>query len=152
MRELTAHAFEQRKKTLIAILDDLGSVTVEDSGADDDERILVLTAVAPGGDLPRAALFDYREVFSRTARGRWTMSAYAYEYRPGPPPSRRAYHWHDDQHHAHCVDPRYPEGDHHYRSSAVEVFWAHDRFRDLYLSESPITCQDLHPLVFDAYE
>lgn len=144
---LREHAFEQRKSTLIAILDRLGDLVVDDVGKSSRRRRLMLAVTAPSGAVPVQAAFVYSEVFERRGRDRWEMIAYLYEYRPTPAPSRRACHWHAPwAYHAHCVDPQHPERTAHYRSPPVDIFWAHGRFYELYVREQPVTCDDLHPL------
>ncbi|MBI2324522.1 MAG: hypothetical protein HYU87_06135 [Chloroflexi bacterium] len=99
---------------------------------------------APGYGLPTAATFGYREVFKVRGGLKWELVLYGYEYR-AVGRGRRAYHFHDQRYHAHCVDPREPARDHHYRSPEVDLFEAHDEFRLLYLSGASVTCDDLRP-------
>ena len=145
MRALDDHAFEQRKATLIAKLDDLGDVNSDDSGARTETRRLELVAAVPGGGLEALAELDYVEFFRRTPAGRWVPVRYAYEYREQPGPGRRAYHWHDERFHAHCVDRGRPQRDHHFRATEVDVFEAHDEFVRIYAAGEPVTCDDLRP-------
>ena len=152
MRSLDDHAFEQRKATLIAKLDDLGDVTGEDSGARTGMRRLELVASAPGAELDPLAEFEYTELFRRTPTGRWAPVRYAYEYRERPAPGRRAYHWHDDRFHAHCLDRERPDRDHHFRATEVDIFEAHEEFVRLHASSDKVTCEDLRPALREGAE
>jgi hypothetical protein len=106
-----------------------------------------VTAIAPGYGLLTVATFSYREVFRSIGRG-WEIILYRYEYRPTDR-GRRAYHFHDQRFHAHCVDPRDPRRDHHFRSPEIHLFEAHDEFRDLYVSGARVGCSDLRPALAD---
>lgn len=142
--KLSSQALGQRKANLIAKLDDLGDVS-----SDETLRGLVrglrIVAVAPGAELPAEAHFEYEEAFRKRGAQAWELVAYAYEYRVAKVSGRRAYHLHDGQFHAHCLDPLHPSGDHHYRSAQVGLFEAHDEFSRLYLAGTPVTCDDLRP-------
>lgn len=111
-------------------------------------REMRVVAAAPGFGLPTAATFDYREVFRPISTVGWDLALYAYEYRTVDG-GRRAYHFHHDHFHAHCVDALEPDRDDHYRSPEIDVFEAHDEFRLLYLSGVPVTCGDLRPALGD---
>jgi len=50
-------------------------------------------------------------------------------------------------HHAHCVDPREPERDDHYRDVPVDVFEAHAEFLRWYALNAQMNCFGLFPLV-----
>ena len=145
MRTFDDHALEQRKATLVAKLDDLGDVTVDDIGALTGARRLDVVVAAPGLGLQPIVEFAYSEIFSRGARRRWSLVRYVYEYREQPGPGRRAYHWHDDRFHAHCVDRVWPERDHHFRATEVDLFEAHEEFVRLYASGARVSCDDLRP-------
>jgi hypothetical protein len=140
---LDEHQVEQRRATIAAKLEDLGDVTALDSPRARRRRLIDLRAVAPGADLPALALFQYREVFERHADS-WQLIAYAYEFHDRGRGGRRAYHWHDDSFHAHCLEPD-ARGTSHYRAVPLEVFEAHDEFARIYLSGGPIRCGDLRP-------
>lgn len=103
-----------------------------------------MVAAAPGLGLPRHATLDYREVFHLTGTVEWELIRYAYEYRTIVG-GRRAYHLHDGRFHAHCVDPRLPRADHHYRAPEIDLFEAHDEFRLLYVAGAVVSCGDLRP-------
>lgn len=103
-----------------------------------------MRANAPGADLPTLASFEYREAFERQQE-KWHLLAYTYEYLDRGHAGRRAYHWHDASFHAHCVDPRTPRRDHHFRAPPIDVFEAHDEFARIYLSGEQVTCDDLRP-------
>jgi hypothetical protein len=140
---LDEHQVEQRKATIAAKLEDLGDVSALDSPRARRRRLIDLRAVAPGADLPALALFQYREAFERRA-GSWQLIAYGYEFHDRIRGGRRAYHWHDDSFHAHCLEPD-ARGASHYRAVPMEVFEAHDEFARIYLSGGPIRCGDLRP-------
>src|SRR5437867_3153331 len=60
---------------------------------------------------------------------------------------RRTYHDHaPHRHHAHCLDPRHPERDHHYRDVPVSVFEAHAEFLQWYARGEDMNCFGLFPL------
>ncbi len=150
MRPLNEHAFQQRKATLIAKLDALGDVTIDDARPRPALRVLDVRAEAPGFDLARAAAFEYREAFRLSGGGRWEIARYVYEYREVPGPGRRAYHWHDERFHAHCVSAGSPDRSQHYRATEIEVFEAHDEFARLYATEARVRCDDLRPALVSA--
>lgn len=144
---LRAHALEQRRATLVAKLDELADVTVDDTGSRAETRLVQMWGAAPGGGLAVLARFEYREAFRRSGPGLWDLTGYEYEYRQGT--GRRAYHLHDAGFHAHCVDARRPRADHHYRAPEIDVFEAHEEFRSLYLSGEPVSCADLRSALRD---
>jgi hypothetical protein len=45
----------------------------------------------------------------------------------------------------HCVDPRLPSLDHHYRGYVVTIFEAHDEFATLFASGERVSCAGLRP-------
>lgn len=118
-------------------------MTLESTGRSGAREVRIV-AVAPGSGLPRAATFDYREVYRPAGKALWDLAVYAYEYRTTDG-GRRAYHLHDREFHAHCVDPRDPGRSHHYRATEIDLFEAHDEFRSLYLSQTGVSCGDLRP-------
>ncbi len=125
----------------------MGEVSYQSTGRTGIREIRVV-GTAPGYGLPPAATFDYREAY-RAARGTgWDLVLYSYEYRTIDG-GRRAYHLHDQRFHAHCVDPRDPERDHHYRSPEIDLFEAHDEFRHSYVSGMTVSCDDLRPALGD---
>src|SRR5438132_7536983 len=77
---LNAHAFQQRKITLLTKFESVGRVTMTDEGAGEDVRALAFETDAPGGDLGVEAAFEYREWFVHTPGG-WRLARYAYELR-----------------------------------------------------------------------
>lgn len=141
---LDDHQIEQRIATLVAKLEAVGDVTVSDVPRARSRRLIEVRADAPGVGLPTLASFEYREAFERQL-ATWRFLAYAYEYLDRAASGRRAYHWHDDSFHAHCVDPRAPRRAHHYRASAMVVFEAHEEFARIYLSDGRVHCDDLRP-------
>lgn len=109
-------------------------------------RRIELRVDSPGYGLPTAAVFEYTEWYALVRDG-WALARYAYEYRPRPAPSRRAYHFHDPLGpHQHCVDPRRPAADHHFEAYRVVLEQAHDEFVALAASAAPISCGALRPL------
>lgn len=142
---LDDHQVEQRKATIIAKLEALSDVTASDVPRARRRRLIEVQGDAPGGDLPRLASFVYREAFARI-RDRWHLVAYAYELLDRVRGGRRAYHWHDDLFHAHCVEPQGSAGQ-HFRATPMDVFEAHDEFSRIYLSDERIRCDDLRPLL-----
>ena len=140
--DLDDHQVEQRKATLVAKLEALGDVAITDTSRPRLRRLVEWRADAPGADLPALATFLYREAFQRT-RKQWRLVAYAYEYLARARVGRRAYHWHDDSVHAHCVDSRGIGEGIHYRAVQLDVFEAHDEFARLYLGDQRVRCDDL---------
>lgn len=139
------HGLEQRKATILAMLDRIGEAELSDVGAEDDERVVTALAHVPEAPPHDSLLIEYAEIYQRRRTG-WELSEYAYELRQRPPPGRRAYHWHEPwAYHFHCLDPRSPEIDDHYRGYEVDVFEAHRAFLRLY-AEDEIDCSGLHPL------
>ena len=143
---LDEHKVEQRKATLRTKLERLGDATEGDRPRSRGRRLIELRADAPGLGLPAIASFLYRELLEPAA-GQWRLAAYAYELLDRERGGRRAYHWHDDSYHAHCVEPGAATAARHYRAIPVDVFEAHEEFARLYLSESPVSCADLRPLL-----
>jgi hypothetical protein len=144
--DLSDHEIEQRRATMTSKLEALGDVTTSDTPGARGRRPIELNADAPGADMPRLASFRYREVFERSGE-RWQLIAYAYEYLDRVRGGRRAYHWHDDLIHAHCVDPEAGRTGGHYRAVPLDVFEAHDEFARIYLAGGTVRCDDLRPLL-----
>lgn len=116
-----------------------------DRGKREARRLIVFRISAPGYGLPTDATFEYRELHERRGE-EWLPVRYAYEYRPLPKPSRRAYHLHDPVgEHQHCVPPG-GTGDGHFRAYRVSLLEAHGEFTSAYASRRPISCEGLHPL------
>ena len=150
MRLRDDHAFEQRKATIVAILDDDGDVTVADTGKAAPERAIRFELDAPRRPLAALGRFRYRETFSRDAAG-WMLSSYAYDYLDLERGGRRAYHRHDlpGRHavlHEHCRPPAGRPSVSHFRAYQVDLLEAHDEFARLFASETPIDCTGLRPL------
>ena len=61
-------------------------------------------------------------------------------------PGRLGFHWHDGAYHTHCVDPRYPERDHHFDGGPIDVFGAAERFGAILAGTEPLTCAGLRRL------
>jgi len=149
MSRLSDHALEQHLAAILALLDQYGEATLEDirdQGVPDEERVVRATVNAPLDPPHQLALFEYTEIYRRLPDRTWELTYYSYEFQQRPGPGRRAHHWHDDRHHAHCVDPRHPERDHHYRGVPVSVYEAHSDFAPWYGSARPIDCTGLFPL------
>lgn len=142
---LSGHALGQRTATLIAKMDAIGDVTVDDGGVRGSIRKIRVSTIAPGGGLPTTAVFDYEEVYLRASHGDWQLIGYSYEYGDAVNGGRRAYHLHDGRSHAHCVDPAVPGRDHHFRAPEIDAFEAHDEFSRLYAAQRPVRCDDLRP-------
>lgn len=126
-------------------MSELGEVTLESTGRTGTREIRII-GTAPGYGLATSATFDYRELFQAVDRVTWELIRYTYEYRTADG-GRRGYHLHDVGFHAHCVDPREPRGDHHYRAPEIDLFEAHDEFRLLYVTGTPVSCRDLRPVI-----
>ncbi len=117
-----------------------------DDIASHSRRKLRIEAASPGYDLPLQATFEYEEWYARSRRG-WSMTDYQYEVRFHPVGSgRKAFHWHDDSHHVHCVDPRSPRSNDHYRGYEVDLLG--DARPDLLriVAAGAVDCSGLHPL------
>jgi hypothetical protein len=127
----------------VAKLGELGDVMLQSGGRTSIREIRAI-ATSPGYGWPVAATFEYRELYARGARAEWDLVRYSYEYRTVDG-GRRAYHLHDQRFHAHCVDPRESERDHHHRSPEIDLFEAHDEFRRSYISGITVSCGDLRP-------
>jgi len=146
--ELDAHGLEQRKATLLALLDRVGEAELNEEDAGAGGRTVRASSVAPLEPPYQVARFEYRELYEPADRRTWRLAEYAYEYLQQPRPGRRAHHWHDPwAHHAHCVDPREPERDDHYRDVPVDVFEAHAEFLRWYALNAQMNCFGLFPLV-----
>lgn len=144
--ELSEQTLHNRTTTLLALLDRVGEAELTDTGPDEDERVVTAAVSAPLEPPFRVARFEYVEVYERRARSRWRVAGYTYEFQQQPGPGRRAFHRHDPWgHHFHCLDPRQPDRDDHFRGYEVDVFEAHQEFLRLYAS-GEIECSGLHPL------
>lgn len=127
------------------MLDRVGESEVVDEPAE-RHRLIIATADAPLEPPYTRAFFEYVELYEGDADG-WDLVAYQYEFQQRPPPGRRAFHWHEPwAYHFHCLDPRAPDTDDHYRGYQVDVFEAHAEFLRLYAAGT-IDCSGLHPLV-----
>ena len=150
MRLRDDHAFEQRKATVAAILDDLGPIRDEDSGKRDEVRRFEIALDAPEPQLVVRARFRYLEWWNRDGRG-WRLAKYQYDYIDLIEGSRLAYHRHDlpgdaNRPHAHCKPPDRPPRTSHYRAYEVDLLEAHEEFVSLYSSGRPVNCAGLRPL------
>jgi hypothetical protein len=76
----------------------------------------------------------------------WTPARYAYDLLMRPGPGRYGFHWHDGWYHTHCVDPAYPNRDHHYEGNAIDLFAAFERFTGLLGGGEPLSCAGLRPV------
>jgi hypothetical protein len=82
-----------------------GDVDAKDDGSATRRRRVSFLVAAPGYGAPTVAIFEYRERYRRMAEG-WLREAYAFEYRPVTPRSRRAHHQHGTWGiHQHCEPP-----------------------------------------------
>jgi hypothetical protein len=144
---LTEQAFGQHVQAVYGMLDDVGEASLEDVGENDDVRVIIASANVPLDAPYQQAFFEYSEVYERTPRGLWELTDYFYEFHQRPGDGRRAYHDHAPRrHHAHCLDPRHPERDHHYRGVPVSVFEAHSEFLHWYARDEDMNCFGLFPL------
>lgn len=150
MRLRDDHAFEQRKATIIALLDDDGDVTIHDTGKAAPGRAIGFELDAPRRPMAPLGRFRYREVFRRDGDG-WILESYTYDHIDLERGGRRAYHWHDlpgraGVFHEHCrpSDGRPPIS--HFRSYDVDLFEAHEEFAMSHASETAIDCTGLRPL------
>lgn len=144
------HAFEQRKATLSAILDDLGDVHVEDAGKRASVRRFEAEVDAPRAPLAARARFRYLEWWARDGRG-WRLVKHQYDYVDRVHRGRLAYHRHDlagepDLPHIHCEPSGRPPSAPHFRSYEVDLLEAHEEFAALYASGRAINCAGLRPL------
>ncbi|MBA3876444.1 MAG: hypothetical protein C0498_05825 [Anaerolinea sp.] len=144
------HAFEQRKATIIAILDDDGDVTIHDTGRVAPERAIRFELDAPEHGLAATGRFRYGEVFRRDGDG-WILESYTYDYIDLERGGRRAYHRHDlpgrsSVFHEHCRPPGGRPSISHFRSYDVDLIEAHEEFAMSYASETAIDCTGLRPL------
>jgi hypothetical protein len=147
------HAFEQRTATILAIVDDVGSPSLEDTGKADALRRFQVEVDVAEAPLEVQARFRYLEWWSRDGRG-WRLAKYQYDYFDRVHRSRLAYHRHDlagepDLLHIHCEPPGTPPSARHFRAYEVDLLEAHDEFSALYASGRAIDCVGLRPLHVD---
>ena len=145
------HAFEQRKATVSAILDDLAPISHDDGGKLDDVRRLEMELETPDPPLAVRARFRYLEWWCRDGRG-WRLVKYQYDYVDVINRSRLAYHRHDlpgapDMLHSHCKPAGRPSSASHFRAYEVDLLEAHEEFAAVYASGRAIDCAGLRPLV-----
>lgn len=139
-------AFQQRLDGIEKSLSPLGEVELEDLSTAHGRRSIALRVDAPGYGLPTRAVFEYRERYRRIAQG-WLRDLYAYEYRPQPPPSRRAHHDHEPHGiHQHCREALRLEASSHYEDRPRLLEETHEAFERLYVDEIPIDCAGLRPI------
>ncbi len=152
------HAFEQRKATILAVLDDLAPASVDDSGRREEVRRFQVeldareasSAAVPEASPAAQARFRYLEWWSRDGRG-WRLAKYQYDYFDRVRGGRLAYHRHDlaggsDILHVHCEPSGRPRAAPHFRSYEVDLLEAHGEFAGLYLGGRTIDCTGLRPL------
>lgn len=144
------HAFEQRKATVSAILDDLGPIRDEDSGKLQDFRRFEIELDSPESPLAARARFRYLEWWTREGRG-WRLGRYQYHYVDRVHGGRLAYHRHNvhgaaDIPHSHCQPVDRPALAPHFRAYEVDLLEAHEEFAALYASGRAIDCAGLRPL------
>jgi hypothetical protein len=150
MRLRDDDAFEQRKATVLAILDDLGPIRDEDSGKLNEIRRFGVELDAPEPPLASRARFRYLEWWSRDGRG-WQLGRYQYDYFDRVDRARLAYHRHNlpggpNMLHRHCEPPDRSPSAPHFRAYEVDLLEAHEEFAALYVSGRPINCAGLRPL------
>lgn len=151
MSDLGLHRFEQRKTTILTVLDHLGDATLVDSGRSERDRLLRLEVQAPGHGLTTDGTFIYIEWFHRVARG-WRLTRYQYDYLDRRHGGRLGYHWHSlvrrrGVYHAHCEERLGTPSNDHYRSYQVDLLEAHEEFVNLYAANDPIDCASLRRLI-----
>ncbi len=151
MNDLGLHRFEQRKTTILTVLDHIGEAILVDSGRSERDRLLRFEVQAPGHGLTIDATFIYVEWFHRVARG-WRMTRYQYDYLDRHRHGRLAYHWHSvtrrrGVHHVHCEERLGATPSEHFRAYEVDLLEAHDEFVGLYAAGTAIDCSGLRPLV-----
>ena len=150
MRLRDDHALEQRKATIVAVLDRLADLTTSDTGKAAKERAIRFELDAPRCPLAALRRFRYGEIFRRDAVS-WILSSYTYDYLDLERGGRSAYHWHDlpgrpAVHHYHCRPPAGRPSLSHFRAYEVDLLEAHDEFARLFASGAPIDCTGLRPL------
>lgn len=150
MTDIGQHRFEQRKTTVLTVLDHLGEVEVIDSGRARRDRRLRFAVAAPGHGLPDEAGFVYVEWYQRVSRG-WRLIRYQYDYFDRRRGGRFAYHWHALRrraavHHAHCEETFGAAVSPHYRAYELSLLEAHEEFVALYAADASIDCSALRPL------
>ena len=151
MKDLARHRFEQRKTTIITMLDHLGEVELVDSGRLRRDRLLRFEVAAPGHGLADEAVFIYAEWHRRVARG-WRLTRYQYDFLDRRHGGRFAYHWHSltrrgPIYHAHCEQRLGAPVNPHYRAYEVDLLEAHEEFATLYAADESIDCSVLRPLI-----
>ena len=147
------HAFEQRTATILAILDDLGSPSLDDTGKADALRRFHVEVDIGEAPLAIQARFRYLEWWSRDGRG-WRLTKYQYDYFDRVHRSRLAYHRHHlagepDVLHIHCEPSGKPPSARHFRAYEVDLLEAHEEFAALYVSGRATDCAGLRPLRVD---
>ena len=119
--------------------------TVEVARQKGTPQTIVITVTHPGwGALTTARLFCVETWVLRYAL--WHLVKYAYDLMMKPGPARYGFHWHDGGYHTHCIDPAYPDRDHHYPGGPIDLFDAFDRFADFLDGKTPMTCAGLRPV------
>lgn len=151
MRELGLHRFEQRKATVLTVLDHLGDVQLVDAGRDRRNRLVRFEVHAPGHGLTPQGIFIYAEWYQRVTRG-WRLSRYQYDYLDRRRGGRLGYHWHPvirrrGVYHAHCEERIGIPSIDHYRSYEVDLLEAHEEFVKLLFTDRSINCSGLRPLI-----
>ena len=144
------HAFEQRKATVTAILDDLAPISHDGGGKFEDIRRLEIELETPDPPLAARARFRYLEWWSRDGHG-WLLAKYQYDYFDLIHRSRLAYHRHNlpgaaDILHSHCEPRGRSPSASYFRAYEVDLLEAHEEFAALYASDRVIDCAGLRPL------
>lgn len=150
MKDLALHRFEQRRASVLAILDHLGDVEVIDSGRGRRYRLLRFEVAAPGLGLAIEGTFIYAEWYQRVTRG-WRLTRYHYDYLDRRHGGRLGYHWHSltrrsPVFHAHCEHRLGVRTVDHYRAYEVDLLEAHQEFARLYARGESISCSGFRPL------
>jgi len=119
VRGLRAQQLDQRFSTAEGVLMRLGQVDLARQRG--NAQSIVLTVSHPGWGAPASASLRFVETWIRDD-DRWDLARYAYDLLLVPGPGRFGFHWHDGVHHTHCVDPRHPDRDHHFRGDPIDLF------------------------------
>jgi hypothetical protein len=140
VRGLRAQQLDQRFSTAEGVLTRLGQVDLARQRG--NARSIVLTVTHPGWGASTSASLRFVETWLHD-NDRWGLARYAYDLLLVPGPGRLGFHWHDSVHHTHCVDPRHPDRDHHFRGAPIDLFTAAERFGAILNGTELLTCGNL---------
>lgn len=140
VRGLRAQQLDQRFATAEGVLRRPGHVDA--ARQRDSAQTIFLVVSHPGWGSPISASLCFVETWIRDD-DLWRIVRYAYDLLLVPGPGRFGFHWHDGAYHTHCVDPRYPERDHHFDGGSIDLFGAADRFGAIVAGTELLTCAGL---------